>query len=325
MTRTKLSIAEVSRLLQLYDPNTNMNINDNQKRSILSKILTQIGFYGQRNNVNAVEQAIKAVVSRNLYLKQSNAATVIQQRVRKWFNQREQQRQNEQIQLEQRQQQLEQQRQQDIQELRQEFDADVLDEEGIFDTEKYRNKQHQLRRDEQNIRRNEQDQRNGMEKEDQQAKHRNFIEELHNVPDMDIDILFETNQYEISDYIRVHEKYKYHQVDAENDVIMLCDAQNEEQFNRIKNQALSRQRGQVFKLAVDFGVIIERVDGNAESQIIKYKYLLPIDANSERRVPLEIRSEHSISLYKQYLRTVQLFLHQSNTSKEERFIMLIAK
>ncbi|KAA6326752.1 MAG: hypothetical protein EZS28_053907, partial [Streblomastix strix] len=108
-----------------------------------------------------------------------------------------------------------------------------------------------------------------MEKEDQQAKHRNFIEELHNVPDMDIDILFETNQYEISDYIRVHEKYKYHQVDAENDVIMLCDAQNEEQFNTIKNQALSRfdketatlkQRGQVFKLAVDFGVIIERVD-----------------------------------------------------------------
>ncbi|KAA6365209.1 MAG: hypothetical protein EZS28_039265, partial [Streblomastix strix] len=372
MTRTKLSIAEVSRLLQLYDPTTNMNINDNQKRSILSQILTKIGFYGQRNNVNAVEQAIKAVVSRNLYLKQSNAATVIQQRVRKWFNQREQQRQNEQIQLEQRQQQLEQQRLQDIQELRQEFDADILDEDGIFDTEKYRNKQHQLRRDEQNIRRNEQNQRNGMEKEDQQAKHLNFIEELHNVPDMDIDILFETNQYEISDYIRVHEKYKYHQVDAENDVIMLCDAQNEEQFNRIKNQALSRfdkesatlkystydqfnenkqkpikqyydnvssledidnlldtaykrQRGQVYKLAVDFGVIIEQVDGNTESQIIKYKYLLPIDANSERRAPLEIRSEHSISLYKQYLRTViGTMQERTNTDTHEKIIAIFS-
>ncbi|KAA6400267.1 MAG: hypothetical protein EZS28_004213 [Streblomastix strix] len=171
-----------------------------------------------------------------------------------------------------------------------------------------------------------------MEDEDNQAKHRNFLDELHSVPEMNIDVLFETNQYEISDYIRVHEKYRYHQVDADNDVIMLCDAQNEEQFNRIKNQALSRfdketktlkystydqfnenkqkpikqyydnvsqledvdnllnssyknQKGQVFKLAVDFGVIIERIDGNAEAQTITYKYLLPIDANSERRVP----------------------------------------
>ncbi|KAA6386541.1 MAG: hypothetical protein EZS28_017933 [Streblomastix strix] len=99
------------------------------------------------------------------------------------------------------------------------------------------------------------------------------------------------------------------------------------QFNRIKNQALSRidkqtatlkymdinnlldntyirYNGQVFKFAVDFGVIIERVDGCAEAQTIKYKYLLPTDANSERRVPLEIRSEQSFSIFKQYFRKV---------------------
>ncbi|KAA6370667.1 MAG: hypothetical protein EZS28_033806, partial [Streblomastix strix] len=353
-------------------PTTNMNVNDKQKRSILSTILTKIGFYGQRNNVNAVEQAINAAVSRNLFMKQSNAATGIQQRVRKWFNRREQQRQIEQQQLIQRQQQLEQQRQQDIQELRQEFDADVLDEDGIFDIDRYRNKQHELRKNEQNMRINEQNQRNRMEAEDNQAKHRNFIEELHNVPEMNKDVLFETNWYEISDHIRVHEKYKYHQVDVDNDVIMLCDAQNEEQFNRIKNQALSRfdketktlkysiydqfnenkqkpikqyydnvslledvdnildstyrnQKGQIFKLAVDFGVIIERVDGNAEAQTITYKYLLSIDANSERRVPLEMRSEQSISLYKQYLRTViGTMQERTNTDTHEKIIAIFS-
>ncbi|KAA6370602.1 MAG: hypothetical protein EZS28_033871, partial [Streblomastix strix] len=211
-----------------------------------------------------------------------------------------------------------------------------------------------------------------MEDEDNQAKHRNFLDELHSVPEMNIDVLFETNQYEISDYIRVHEKYRYHQVDADNDVIMLCDAWNEEQFNRIKNQALSRfdketktlkystydqfndnkqkpikqyydnvsqlddvdnlldstyknQKGQVFKLAVDFGVIIERVDGNAEAQTITYKYLLPIDANSERRVPLEIRSEQSISLYKQYLRTVVGTMQErTNTDTHEKIIAIFS-
>ncbi|KAA6389124.1 MAG: hypothetical protein EZS28_015348 [Streblomastix strix] len=63
MTRTTISIANVTRLLQLYDPTTNMNVIDEQQRPILSFILTKIGFYGQRNNVNAVKQAINAVVT----------------------------------------------------------------------------------------------------------------------------------------------------------------------------------------------------------------------------------------------------------------------
>ncbi|KAA6377915.1 MAG: hypothetical protein EZS28_026557 [Streblomastix strix] len=92
MTRTKISIEDVNRLLQLYDPNANMNMNDKQKRSNLSSILTKIGFYGQRSNVNAVEQAINAAVSRKTYMKQSKAATDTQNHVRKQFNQREQQR-----------------------------------------------------------------------------------------------------------------------------------------------------------------------------------------------------------------------------------------
>ncbi|KAA6378392.1 MAG: hypothetical protein EZS28_026080 [Streblomastix strix] len=66
----------------------------------------------------------------------------------------------------------------------------------------------------------------------------------------------------------------------------------------------NKEKGNVFKLAVDFGVIIERVDGNNEDQTIKYKYMLPVDASSERRAPLEIGSRDNINMYKQYIRTV---------------------
>ncbi|KAA6400526.1 MAG: hypothetical protein EZS28_003948 [Streblomastix strix] len=291
MTRTKKSIAEVSRLLQLYDPNTNMNVNDKQKRSNLSSILSKIGFYGQRNNVIAVEQAINAVVS------QINRETVtfpqiIQQcELYIWC---------ELI---------------DIKELREEFDPELLDEEGIFDPERYRQQQHQLRAQEIEKHRRKQD-------EDRQARQAQLLDEFHNVEDMNIDILFETDQQEISDYIRIHEKYVYHRLNTDNDVIMLCDIQKEAQFNRIKNIALNRynketadldkhldsvydkEKGNVFKLNVDFGVLIERVDGNNEDQTIQYKYVLPVNVNSERRAPLEIRSRDNINMYKWYLRTV---------------------
>ncbi|KAA6387781.1 MAG: hypothetical protein EZS28_016690 [Streblomastix strix] len=255
MTRTKISIADVNRLLQLYDPNANMNVNDQQKRSNLSSILSKIGFYGQRNNVKAVEQAINAVVSRNIYMQQSKAANFIQNRVRKWFNQREQQRLTREEQIQKEQEQLQKQRELDIKELREEFDPQLLDEE-------------------------------------------------------------------------------------DNDVIMLCDIQNEAQFNRIKNIALNRynketdkhldsvydkEKGNVFKLVVDFGVLIERTDGNNEDQTIKYKYMLPVDASSERRAPLEIRSRDNINMYKQNLRTVIGSMQErTNTDTHEKIVSIFS-
>ncbi|KAA6377404.1 MAG: hypothetical protein EZS28_027071 [Streblomastix strix] len=144
MTRTKISIADVNRLLKLQDPDTNMNANDKQKSSNLSSILTKIGFYGQRNNINAAEYSINAVVSCNIYKKQSKAATIIQQRVRKWFNQREQQRLIREEQKQKEQEQLQKQHELDIKELREEFDPELLDEEGIFDPERYIQQLHQL-------------------------------------------------------------------------------------------------------------------------------------------------------------------------------------
>ncbi|KAA6399414.1 MAG: hypothetical protein EZS28_005060 [Streblomastix strix] len=52
--------------------------------------------------------------------------------------------------------------------------------------------------------------------------------------------------------------------------------------------AYAKQKAKFFKLVLYFGVIIEQVDGNAETQTNKYKFILPIDANPDRRVPLEI-------------------------------------
>ncbi|KAA6373974.1 MAG: hypothetical protein EZS28_030500 [Streblomastix strix] len=342
-----------------------MNVNDQQKRSNLSSVLTKIGFYGQRNNVNAVEQAINAVVSRNIYMNQSKAATVIQNRVRKWFDQREQQRLTREQQLQKEQEQLQKQRELYIKELREEFDPELLDEKGIFDPVRYRQQQHQLRAQEIEERRRKQD-------EDRYARQAQLLNEFHNIEDMNIDILFETDQQEISDYIRTHEKYVYHHLSTDNDVIMLCDVQNQDQFNRIKNIALNRynkeiatlsykqynlssinqikptkqyysniasqadlikhldsvydkEKGNVFKLAVDFGVLIERVDGNNEDQTIKYKYMLPVDASSERRAPLEIRSRDNINMYKQYLRTtIGSMQKRTNTDTHEKIVSIFS-
>ncbi|KAA6365352.1 MAG: hypothetical protein EZS28_039121 [Streblomastix strix] len=298
------------------------------KRSAISSVLTKIGFYGQRNNVNAVEQAINAVVSRNIYMNQSKAATVIQQRIRKWFNLREQQRLTREQQLQVEQEQLQKQREQDIKELKEEFDPELLDDEGIFDADRYRQQQHQQRTQEIEERRKKQE-------EDRQARQAQLLDELHNVQDMNIDTLFEKDQQEICNYNSTLQQYVFHHLDTDNDVIMLCDIQNEEQFNKIKNLALSRfnkatstlwfntynqsdvnqkkpskqyydnisslehvdqlldaayrkEKGNVFKLAVDLGVIIERTDGNNEEQTIWYKYVLLVNANSERRAPMEI-------------------------------------
>ncbi|KAA6355349.1 MAG: hypothetical protein EZS28_049124, partial [Streblomastix strix] len=301
-------------------------------------------------------------------MKQSEAATVIQKRIRKWFNKREQQRR-------QLQQQIEKERQQDI-ELEKEIKEDLFDDDGIFDVNKYRNKQHQLRKQ-------EQDQRKMKQQEAQELEHQQFLDKLHNVPEINIDILFETNYEEISDYIRTLDQYRYHQIEQDNediDVIMLCNAQNKEQFDRIKNLALSRhnretstltyrsynqiddqkdeqinvnkikstsqyydnvssledidnlldkvfkkEKAFVFKIAMDLGVIIERVDGNAESQNISYKYVLPIDANSERRIPLEIRSNDSINQYKQYIRTViGTMQERTNQDTHEKIIAIFS-
>ncbi|KAA6399569.1 MAG: hypothetical protein EZS28_004904 [Streblomastix strix] len=42
-----------------------------------------------------------------------------------------------------------------------------------------------------------------------------------------------------------------------------------------------KEKGMIFKLAVDLGVIIESANGNAQQQTIQYKYVLPVNANSE--------------------------------------------
>ncbi|KAA6385875.1 MAG: hypothetical protein EZS28_018598 [Streblomastix strix] len=248
------------------------------KRSALSSILTKIGFYGQRNNVNAVEQAINAVVSRRQFMRQTQTATVMQNRIRKWFNLREQQRLTHEQQLQMEQEQLQKQRKQDINELKEEFGPELLDDEGIFDADKYRQQQHQLRAQEIEERKRKQE-------KDRQTRYAQLLDKLHN---------------------------------------------NEGQFNKIKNLALSRfnkdtstlcisslahvdqlldavyrkGKGNIFKLAADLGVIIARANGNAQEQLIQYKYVLPVYANSKRKAPMEIRSQDNIKTYKQYLRTV---------------------
>ncbi|KAA6371138.1 MAG: hypothetical protein EZS28_033335 [Streblomastix strix] len=103
-------------------------------------------------------------------------------------------------------------------------------------------------------------------------------------------------------------------------------------------QGLQEQRS-AFKIRADFGTIIETSEYDGNEQKISYKYILPVDANTERRVPLIIKSQENIQSYKHYMRDViadtqertqedtleQQSHRYRNISNEERFIMQIVR
>ncbi|KAA6337000.1 MAG: hypothetical protein EZS28_052829, partial [Streblomastix strix] len=62
----KIGIIKVQELIRLFDPSTVMPINQNEQRSKLSQILTQINYFGRRNDDQAVELAIIEHVEKQL-------------------------------------------------------------------------------------------------------------------------------------------------------------------------------------------------------------------------------------------------------------------
>ncbi|KAA6381093.1 MAG: hypothetical protein EZS28_023379 [Streblomastix strix] len=62
----KIGITKVQELIRLFDPSTIMPINQNEQRSKLSQILTQINYFGRRNDEQAVELAIIEHVEKQL-------------------------------------------------------------------------------------------------------------------------------------------------------------------------------------------------------------------------------------------------------------------
>ncbi|KAA6404137.1 MAG: hypothetical protein EZS28_000340 [Streblomastix strix] len=127
---TKISIAGVNRLLQLYDSNTDRNAINNMNRSMLSSILTKIGFYGQRNNVNAVEQAINAVVSRRQFMKKPKQQLLFNNVFENGSINANNNDQHEKSRYKWNRSNQQKYRYQDIKQLREEFDPELLDEEA---------------------------------------------------------------------------------------------------------------------------------------------------------------------------------------------------
>ncbi|KAA6389758.1 MAG: hypothetical protein EZS28_014714 [Streblomastix strix] len=141
---------------------------------------------------------------------------------------------------------------------------------------------------------------------------RQALEDFHNTPDPNLDQMFKTNEEEIDE---IHQKYinkPFHQA-QESIVIILCDAADEVKFNVIKNKALQRHdeststltfSRSAFKIRDDFGTIIETSQYDGNEQKISYIYILPVDANTERRVLLIIKSQENLENYKHYMRDV---------------------
>ncbi|KAA6318448.1 MAG: hypothetical protein EZS28_054947, partial [Streblomastix strix] len=62
----KIGIAKVQELIRLFDPSTIMPINEKEQRSKLSQILTQINYFGRRNDEQEVELAIIEYIEKQL-------------------------------------------------------------------------------------------------------------------------------------------------------------------------------------------------------------------------------------------------------------------
>ncbi|KAA6371567.1 MAG: hypothetical protein EZS28_032906 [Streblomastix strix] len=79
---------------------------------------------------------------------------------------------------------------------------------------------------------------------------------------------------------------------------------NLDQIDTLLDQIYRHEQHSAFKIRADFGTIIETSEYDRNEQKISNKYILPIDTNTERRVPLILKSQENIESYKHYIRDV---------------------
>ncbi|KAA6332123.1 MAG: hypothetical protein EZS28_053314, partial [Streblomastix strix] len=66
---------------------------------------------------------------------------------------------------------------------------------------------------------------------------------------------------------------------------------NLNQIDTFLDQIYRHEQRSAFKIRADFGTIIEMFEYDGNEQKISYKYILPVDANTERWIPLIIKSQ----------------------------------
>ncbi|KAA6383949.1 MAG: hypothetical protein EZS28_020525 [Streblomastix strix] len=79
---------------------------------------------------------------------------------------------------------------------------------------------------------------------------------------------------------------------------------NLNQIDSFLDQIYRQEQRSAFKIRANFGTIIQTSEYDGNEQKISYKYILPVDPNIERRVPLIIKSQENIQSYKHNLRDV---------------------
>ncbi|KAA6353767.1 MAG: hypothetical protein EZS28_050706, partial [Streblomastix strix] len=80
------------------------------------------------------------------------------------------------------------------------------------------------------------------------------------------------------------------------------DLKTIEDVDAYLDEIYQREQKFAFKIAFDFGVIIERVDGQENDQQITYKINHPLEARTEIKAPTTIRTHLDLADYKQYIR-----------------------
>ncbi|KAA6381738.1 MAG: hypothetical protein EZS28_022735 [Streblomastix strix] len=80
------------------------------------------------------------------------------------------------------------------------------------------------------------------------------------------------------------------------------DLKTIEDIDAYLDEIYQREQKFAFKIAFDFGVIIERVDGQENEQQITYNINRPLEARTEMRAPTTIRTQIDLVDYKRFIR-----------------------
>ncbi|KAA6385792.1 MAG: hypothetical protein EZS28_018678, partial [Streblomastix strix] len=286
---TKIRLDIVQELIKLFDPNTIIPISEKDQRTKLSQILTQINYFGKRNDEQAVELAIIEHVEKQLAEQETRIQqqreqmkTKMRQLIQKEFPQQEQRHEHQ-----------------------MEHINEIHNRQAIEDFNNIPNlnldsmfKTHEEEIDELH--------QKYMNKPFRQAADNNVIILCDAADDAKFNIVknkalerFDNNTQTLSFYVN-------NNIDPREKptVPYYRNLANLDQLDTFLDQIYRKEQRTAFKVRADFGTIIETAEYDGNEQKISYKYVLPVDANSERRVPLIIKSQENIVEYKHYLRDV---------------------
>ncbi|KAA6389011.1 MAG: hypothetical protein EZS28_015460 [Streblomastix strix] len=285
----KIGIIKVQELIRLFDPSTIMPINEKELRSKLSQILTQIKYFGKRNYEQAIDLAIIEYIEKQLAeeeqrikYQREQMKDKMRQLIKKKFPQQEQRHEHQ------------------LEHIYEIHNRWALED---FHNTPDLNLNQMFKTNEEEI----------------DEIHQKYINQpFHQTQESKVIILCDTADEVKFNVIKNKALQRYDEststltfsvnnnIDTREKITKpyYRNLANLNQIDTFLDQIYRYEQRSAFKIRADFGTIIETSEYDGNEQKISNQYILPVDANTERRVPLIIKSQENIENYKHCMRDV---------------------